>query len=275
MFSCIGVWTGGYPELAYALSVAVVSVAACIGIQTAEFYKPGVLEKVEKPVSLALLLWWAIGTGIITFRGPFYTVTNGYIAAWAGLYFTAHWAIHIDTTKFVELDTGRKTVALLGVSGVVVVLACIQPIHVGRSSEYSAYGIIYGKSYLGPAAWGLSGSLMSTLLCVGLFLKFDDINGKIMKVTGERKEMERRWEHEIYAIANFRTSTSCPSVYNMGYSRRCMHIRGTVPRRWQRFFRLLGWVLGRNSLFELCDYERRRDSVTDLSFFVIPINCIM
>ena len=192
MFSCIGVWTGGYPELAYALSVAVVSVAACIGIQTAEFYKPGVLEKVEKPVSLALLLWWAIGTGIITFRGPFYTVTNGYIAAWAGLYFTAHWAIHIDTTKFVELDTGRKTVALLGVSGVVVVLACIQPIHVGRSSEYSEYGIIYGKSYLGPAAWGLSGSLMSTLLCVGLFLKFDDINGKIMKVTGERKEVERR-----------------------------------------------------------------------------------
>lgn len=177
MFSCIGVWTGGYSELAYALSVSVISVAACIGIQTAEYFKPGMLEKVEKPVSLALLLWWTIGTGIITFRAPFYTVTNGYIAAWAGLYFTAHWALHIDTSRFEELDSGRKTVALLGTAGIVVVLACIWPIHIGQ--------------YLGAAAWGLAGSLVSTLLCIGLFLKFDDINGQIMKVTGE-KEIERR-----------------------------------------------------------------------------------
>jgi len=169
MFSCIGVWTGGYSELAYALSVSVISVAACIGIQTAEYFKPGMLEKVEKPVSLALLLWWTIGTGIITFRAPFYTVTNGYIAAWAGLYFTAHWALHIDTSRFEELDSGRKTVALLGTAGIVVVLACIWPIHIGQ--------------FLGAAAWGLAGSLVSTLLCIGLFLKFDDINGQIMKVT--------------------------------------------------------------------------------------------
>ena len=181
MFSCIGVWTGGYPpELAYALSVAVISVAACLGIQTAEYVKPGMLEKVEKPVSLALLVWWVVGTGVITFREPFATVTNGYIAAWAGLYFTAHWALHLDTftTKFEELDSGRKTVALLGISGIVVVLACIWPIHVG--------------SHVGSAAWGLAGSLVSILICGGLFLKFDDINGQVMKVTGEKKAIERR-----------------------------------------------------------------------------------
>ena len=68
MFACIGIWTSGYSYLSYALSVAVVSLLVCLIIQTGEFVKPGLLEKVEKPVSLFLFVWWAVGTGIITFR---------------------------------------------------------------------------------------------------------------------------------------------------------------------------------------------------------------
>ena len=63
MFSCIGVWVSNSPYLAYAISVAVISLAACLIIQTGEFVKPGLLEKVEKPVSLFLFIWWAVGTG--------------------------------------------------------------------------------------------------------------------------------------------------------------------------------------------------------------------
>ena len=71
MFSCIGVWVSGVSLLAYALSVSVISLMMCLIIQTGEFVKPGLLDKVEKPVSLFLLLWWILGTGIITFKVRF------------------------------------------------------------------------------------------------------------------------------------------------------------------------------------------------------------
>lgn len=68
MFACIGIWTSKSPYLSYALSVSVISLAACLIIQTGEFVRPGLLAKVEKPVSLFLFVWWAVGTGIITFK---------------------------------------------------------------------------------------------------------------------------------------------------------------------------------------------------------------
>ena len=74
MFSCIGIWTSNSPYLSYALSVSVVSLGLCLIIQTYEFVKPGILEKIEKPVSLFLFLWWAVGTGVITFKGKLLTL---------------------------------------------------------------------------------------------------------------------------------------------------------------------------------------------------------
>ena len=49
MFSCIAEFQkGSNGLLVYALIVAVFSLAACLGIQTAEYMKPGFLEKNEK-----------------------------------------------------------------------------------------------------------------------------------------------------------------------------------------------------------------------------------
>ena len=66
----------------YALSVACVSFGICLILQTMEFLMPGFLEKkmipesngseghsVEKIMSVFLMLWWIVGTGIITFKG--------------------------------------------------------------------------------------------------------------------------------------------------------------------------------------------------------------
>lgn len=167
MFSCIGVWTKGYPELAYALSVSVISLAACLIIQTGEFVKPGLLEKVEKPVSLFLFVWWAIGTGVITFQGPFFVAGNGYFSAWAGLIFTAHWALNIDTAKFTELDTGPKTLITFGAAAAVEMFACIP----------------YLQSYTGQAAWGLTAGLVTLIVCAVLLRAFEDMNPQMLKVS--------------------------------------------------------------------------------------------
>jgi len=80
MFASIGIWNSPYYNdnyVSYALSVACVSLLMCLIIQTWEFVKPGILAKTEKPVSLFLFFWWAIGTGILTFKEPFAVVGNG------------------------------------------------------------------------------------------------------------------------------------------------------------------------------------------------------
>merc|ERR1719382_971500 len=51
MFACIGKWGPlASSSLAYALSVAVISLIFCLALQTAEYVKPGTLGKIEKPV---------------------------------------------------------------------------------------------------------------------------------------------------------------------------------------------------------------------------------
>lgn len=74
----------------YALSVACVSLIVCLLLQTAEFMVPGFLDSlavkqqedgtgghsVQKVCSIFLLLWWVVGTGIITFHGEYYDMCD-------------------------------------------------------------------------------------------------------------------------------------------------------------------------------------------------------
>jgi hypothetical protein len=167
MFACVGIWSES-SYVKYALSVAVVSLLACLIMQTGEFVKPGFfLSKFENPVSLFLFFWWAIGTGIITFKGPFLTASNGYFAAWIGLFSTAHWALHIDTAQFTELDTGRKTLLVFGTAAAVVMLACIT----------------YFRTYPGQSGWGFTAGLLTVFVCAALFKVSDDASIQVLKVT--------------------------------------------------------------------------------------------
>lgn len=167
MFACIGIWRDNYPELSYAISVSVVSLATCLIIQTGEFVKPGLLGKVEKPVSMFLFLWWSIGTGVITFKAPFRFAGNGYFSAWAGLIFTFHWALNIDTAKFTELDKARKILFVFGAAAFIELFACIP----------------YLKTFTGQAAWGLSAGLITLIVCGVLFKTLDNVNAQMLKVT--------------------------------------------------------------------------------------------
>ena len=158
------------PYLSYALSVSVVSLAACLIIQTGEFVKPGLLEKVEKQVSLFLFVWWAVGTGVMTFKEPFTVLGNGYFSAWAGLIFTTHWALNIDTSRFTELDKCRKAIVSLGLAAALEMFACI---------PY----LIVGGRYVGGAAWGLSAGVITIAACFVLLKMYDDIDAKLFKVS--------------------------------------------------------------------------------------------
>jgi hypothetical protein len=167
IFACIGIWTRGDPYLAYALSVAIISLLACIAMQIGEFVKPSFLETTEKPVSLFLFLWWFLGTGVITFRAPFVTAGNGYFSAWAGLLFTTHWALKVDITKLSgqDMDKVRKTLIIFGVCATFVLFACIP----------------YFKTYTGHAAWGFSVAVVTIISCGVLQRMHEDVNPKMLK----------------------------------------------------------------------------------------------
>jgi hypothetical protein len=172
MFACIGMWDKNYwyySELCYALSVSVISLAACLIIQTGEFVKPGLLEKIEKPVSLFLFVWWGIGTGVITFRAPFTTTSNGFFAAWAGFLFTTKWALNIDSSQYTELEKGRKHLFLLFACGLLELFSTIHPISIGMNK--------------GEAAWGMTAGILTIIITGVLFKAYDDIAISIMKVT--------------------------------------------------------------------------------------------
>lgn len=166
IFSCIGIWTSSDPYIAYALSVAIVSLLACIAMQVGEFVKPTFLEATEKPISLFLFFWWFVGTGIVTFKAPFVTAGNGYFSAWAGLLFTTHWALNIDISKFPEMDKVRKTLIVFGCCAAFLVFACIP----------------YFKTYTGQAAWGFSAGFLTVLMCGVMQKKYDDVQPKMLKL---------------------------------------------------------------------------------------------
>ncbi|KAL7521919.1 hypothetical protein ACHAWX_006611 [Stephanocyclus meneghinianus] len=170
MFACIGEFQTDSDGLSiYAIIVACFSLAACLAIQTGEYINPGTLDKHEKIVSLLLLLWWAVGAWVITFKGPFPTTSNGYFAAWGGLIFTTKWALNIDTAQFTNLPYDRKLLLLLCVCGIVEVFATIQP--------------VTARTYLGRAAWGMTAGLITFLLCGFLFKGYVKIKFAFLKVT--------------------------------------------------------------------------------------------
>lgn len=87
VFSCWAHWVD-WSYMKYALSVGAVSLGICVILQTMEFIFPGWLNKeivkersdgrgghtVEKIASVFLLVWWSLGTGIITFHGEVFNV---------------------------------------------------------------------------------------------------------------------------------------------------------------------------------------------------------
>jgi hypothetical protein len=172
MFSTLGVWNSADPLTAYSLSVAVISLGLCLIIQTGEFVQKGFLDKTEKGVSFFLFLWWGIGTGVITFSGPFTTTSNGYFSAWAGFFFATHWAINMDSfrNKAEEMEKGRKIIGVSLVAGFVTLFGCISPI----TRNY----------YRGNAAWGLTAGILTVLSSLFLLQKYDDINLQMMKIYG-------------------------------------------------------------------------------------------
>mmetsp|Transcript_16514 Transcript_16514/g.31472 ORF Transcript_16514/g.31472 Transcript_16514/m.31472 type:complete len:339 (+) Transcript_16514:179-1195(+) len=167
----------------YALSVACVSLGICLILQTLEFLIPGFLEwnlvppsngseghRVEKVWSVVLLLWWCIGTGIITFKAPFVNSSNGWFGAWGGLLATMKWAVGITTNHFRDAPTGIKYLKYLAFTSIVLVFASIPPIR-------------HKWLHWEGAGFSIAASALTLIATAYLLLMYGDIPRNVMKLT--------------------------------------------------------------------------------------------
>jgi len=183
LFACIGDWysTKLYK---YALSVACVSLLLCLILQTAEFLLPGFLEwvliekredgtgghSIQKISSVVLLFWWILGTGIITFKGPFVTTSNGWFGAWGGLLATTKWAIGLKKELYNDKPQGLKQLYNISICSVILLFASIPPL----TQKWEHYG---------GAGFSIAGAVLTLIGCIYLITMYNDIPRTMMKIT--------------------------------------------------------------------------------------------
>jgi len=183
LFACVADW---FPTTwhRYALSVACVSLIVCLVLQTAEFLVPGfsewvAIEKredgggghtVQKICSVFLLVWWTVGTGIITFHAPFVVTSNGWFAAWGGLVATTKWCIGLENTLYNDKPEGLKQLYNISICSVVLIFASIPPI----TQKWENYG---------GAAFAIAGAAVTAIACAYLCVMYGDVPRSAMKIT--------------------------------------------------------------------------------------------
>lgn len=183
LFACIADWFNSV-WYKYAVSVAAISLIICLILQTAEFILPGFLEwvliekrndgggghSIQKVVSVFLLLWWIMGTGIITFKGPFVATSNGWFGAWGSLLATVKWSIGLKRSFYDEKPEGLKMLYIIITCSVILLFASIPPL----TQKWRHYG---------GAGFAVAGAAITLIACAYLITMYSDTPKSVMKLT--------------------------------------------------------------------------------------------
>eukprot|EP00584_Thalassiosira_punctigera_P009697 CAMPEP_0172527748 /NCGR_PEP_ID=MMETSP1067-20121228/2350_1 /TAXON_ID=265564 ORGANISM="Thalassiosira punctigera, Strain Tpunct2005C2" /NCGR_SAMPLE_ID=MMETSP1067 /ASSEMBLY_ACC=CAM_ASM_000444 /LENGTH=293 /DNA_ID=CAMNT_0013311545 /DNA_START=213 /DNA_END=1094 /DNA_ORIENTATION=+ len=162
----------------YALSVAGVSLMVCMLLQAAEYIVPGTLvltvtggHSLEKLCSMFMLLWWACGTGIMTFHAPFVVTSNGWIAAWGGLLASVKWYMGLKSSIYHDQPEGFKQLFHLVICSVILIFASIPPI-IQKWEHHEGAGL------------SIAGAVITLIPCVLMLIMYSEVSKNVMKIMG-------------------------------------------------------------------------------------------
>jgi len=153
--------------VSYAVAVGTVSLIVLLGVLACARLRPELVGekkfamprgKEAKPIHLLsgfLLLWWAIGCGILTFHEPFKNTSNAYFACWVALLVSmllgvdSYAAMHVAWKQYEDAAADLTTYFLLIMLLASFVLFLASLDYVSDSSQ---------------GAWGFSCALITALL---------------------------------------------------------------------------------------------------------------
>jgi len=153
--------------VSYAVAVGAVSLLVLLGVLACARLRPELVGekkfamprgKEAKPIHLLsgfLLLWWAIGCGILTFHEPFKNTSNAYFACWVALLVSmllgvdSYAAMHVAWKQYEDAAADLTTYFLLIMLLASFVLFLASLDYVSDSSQ---------------GAWGFSCALITALL---------------------------------------------------------------------------------------------------------------
>lgn len=212
LFACIADWFNSV-WYKYAVSVAAISLIICLILQTAEFILPGFLEwvliekrndgggghSIQKVVSVFLLLWWIMGTGIITFKGPFVATSNGWFGAWGSLLATVKWSIGLKRSFYDEKPEGLKMLYIIITCSVILLFACeYRMFGMCTHLHYYMFNLIFVTPltnqlaippltqkwrHYGGAGFAIAGAAITLIACAYLITMYSDTPKSVMKLT--------------------------------------------------------------------------------------------
>lgn len=141
---------------AYALSAGLVSLVVIVCLLIAQNISSGTTcaAKAGPIVGVCLFAWWLVGAAILTFHGPFYVVSNGYIGAWVAFFTSVAFALEVSELmqKAASLVTGEANkinVHLLVVLvGSIVELVAAALVCSNGCGGYVAYAVAVGATSL-------------------------------------------------------------------------------------------------------------------------------
>ena len=108
---------------AYAVSIGVISTAATVlvGVGLHGVYHP--ISSRVSHLSAFLLAWWLVGAFVLTFIGPFTSLSNGYVLSWAALWAALQLCRRHSSWEPLEIALSSATTRIRTPAGHAILLA--------------------------------------------------------------------------------------------------------------------------------------------------------
>ncbi|XP_063901137.1 uncharacterized protein LOC135120732 [Zophobas morio] len=143
-----GVCTG---TMAYAVSVGVVSTFATAVLLLIQFFMSDKPKIIDIVASVFLFVWWAAGTGVGTFEGPYtnFEYANGYLSSWIALVVSVYYFFLCCGSSFrkisLEHDSVTAVIGVLLISTLFYIIASAVQCNNYYCGGYIAYAIAVGS----------------------------------------------------------------------------------------------------------------------------------